>query len=281
LERGGDVRIGYVLRNSGQDAVRVVRVLPSRLEELGFDSLWVTDHVIGVDAFAPKYELEWSEPLTDLAFIAATTVRIRVGIGVLVIPYRNPVYTAKVLSTIDNLSDGRLVVGVGAGWSRKEYAALGCHEKYEHRGRVMDEALEVIFRCWHGGRFSWTGEFFEFRDITFSPTPVQKPRPPVWVGGQTPPALRRAARVADSWHPTNVSPAELSRLGGQLDEMAGRQVARTLRLGIGLDQVEGIKDLVAAYEAAGCQEIAIGSLDWGFDRQLALAEQLSIRLQLT
>ena len=221
--------IGLVVRNSGVSSIQAVQEMPQIAEELGYRSVWLTDHVIGMPTYAPKYELEWSEALTCLSFIAASTTDIRIGVGVLVVPYRHPVYAAKVLSTIDNLSSGRLLVGIGSGWSRREYAALGHASDYDARGTVTDEAVDVILRCWTGGDVQWQGEHFSVPKVSFAPLPTQLPHPPIWVGGNTLRAIRRASRFGDAWHPTNLPAEDLARLGDQLDEMAGRKIRRTVR----------------------------------------------------
>jgi len=273
------MRYGFVIRNSGLDAVRSLKDLPEVVEDLGFDSLWLTDHVIGARHYAPVYEPEWAEIVTGLAYLAARTSRVRLGTGVLVLPYRDPVLTAKMVSTIDNLSDGRVILGVGAGWSKVEYAALGRFGFFDARGSVTDETIEVMRRCWEGGEFDWNGTHFTFRNMTFGPVPVQD-RLPIWVGGQSGPALRRAARYGDAWHPTGISADEMTTLGAKLDELAGRAVPRTLRINLTGEDVDRAADFFAPYEAAGCQEVAIAFRQepYTYDVQLELLRKLAARL---
>lgn len=252
------MQFGLVVPNRGPDASRTIQDLPPVVEELGFTSLWLTDHVIGVRSFEPVYGPEWLEALTSLAFVAARTSTIRLGIGVMVAPYRDPVMAAKILSTIDGLSHGRLDVGIGAGWSRSEFHALGRGDVFEARGKVTDEALEVITRCWEGGELGWDGEYVSFRRMQFAPVPVQTPRPPLWIGGNTGPALRRAARFADVWHPTNLPPEDLARKGAELDETVGRRIPRAVRLRVDPGAEMGAtEELVAAYDAVGCDHLII------------------------
>ncbi len=277
------MKVGYVTRNSGTDAVRSVRNMPKIAEDLGFSTVWLTDHVIGVRAFAPVYEAEWTEIVVCIAHMAATTTTIRLGTGVLVVPYRDAVLTAKMLATIDNLSDGRLTLGVGTGWSKAEFAALGQLDSFEARGAVTDESLDVMVRCWQGGEFDWAGTAFQFRAMTFEPTTVQTPHPPIWVGGQSGPALRRAARIGDAWHPTNIPAAEVARLGTTLDALAGRSVPRTIRLGVHADDLDSVADVLAEYEAAGCVEAAVQMRHdrYDYDLHLELMQRLAQRLQLS
>src|SRR5690606_5464730 len=126
-------------------------------EDLGFSSVWLTDHVIGLRSFAPVYEPEWSEIFISLTHMAATTSTIRLGTGVLVVPYRDPVLTAKMVATVDQLSNGRVILGIGSGWSKGEYAALGRLDQFDTRGAVTDEALDIMVECWKGGEVTWQG----------------------------------------------------------------------------------------------------------------------------
>jgi len=232
-------------------------MMPHIAEDLGFDSVWLTDHVVGLRSFAPVYETAWSEILVSLTHIAATTSTIRLGTGVLVVPYRDPVLTAKMVATIDQLSAGRVILGIGSGWSREEFSALGRFNLFDARGAVTDEALDVMVECWRGRESSWRGVNFAFEKVTVTPSPTQYPHPPIWVGGQSGPALRRAARIGDAWHPTNISPSEVARLGILLDERAERAVPRTIRIGIPAEELDRVSDLLEEYEAAGCVEAAV------------------------
>ncbi len=264
------MRLGLVVNNNGAPAPEAVRRMPRLAEEAGYDSLWVTDHVIGVRSFRPVYGATWMEPLTSLAYIAATTARIRLGIGVLVVPYRDPVYTAKVIATLDQLSGGRVDLGVGTGWAQSEYHALGRGALFESRGAVTDESLDLMLRCWQGGEFGWDGRFFRFRNIQFDPVPVQRPRVPLWIGSRTgrQAPMRRVAKYADVWHPTGLSPDELRRTGDELDERAGRKIRRAIRHSHGAGRSVGESiDLLGAYREAGCDEAAIDF--GGLDEELA------------
>jgi probable F420-dependent oxidoreductase len=249
--------VGIVVPNTEPGAEKAVRTFPGLAEQLGYRSLWVTDHVVGVRGMAPTHGPFWLDAVTTLAHVAATTTVARLGIGVLVVPYRNPVLAAKMLTTIDLLSEGRLDLGIGTGWSRTEYRALGAIDQFESRGRATDEALEVMRACWRGGEVEHDGEFFSFRHITFQPTPAQKPHPPLWIGGQSGPALRRAARLADVWHPHDLSPEEIRTVGARLDELAGRPVPRSVRIHPTADQIPAIADVVDSYLESGCTHVVI------------------------
>jgi alkanesulfonate monooxygenase SsuD/methylene tetrahydromethanopterin reductase-like flavin-dependent oxidoreductase (luciferase family) len=177
---------------------------------------------------------------------------------VLVVPYRGPVHAAKILATIDILSEGRLKVGVGVGWSRAEYKALGVHDRFDDRGRWTNEALDVMRRCWAGGEFGYSGEWTNFREIDFLPVPVQRPHPEIWVGGSSGPALRRAAQFASVWHPMDLSPDELAAKGDELDDLAGRQVTRSTRLLVPASTDPGeLAELLAAFGEVGCRYVMV------------------------
>lgn len=247
--------VGIVVPNTEPRAEDAVRTFPHFAEELGYRSLWVTDHLVGVRGMAPVHGPYWLDPLTCLAHMAATTSYARIGIGVLVVPYRNPVLTAKMLTTIDLLSRGRLDVGIGTGWSRTEYRALGVRDRFEARGRVTDESLDIMEKCWRGGEIEHEGEFFAFQHITVEP--AQSPRPPLWMGGQSGPALRRAARLADMWHPHDIEPEQVREIGDRLDDMAGRTVPRSVRIHLGPEDIPALPERVDAFLDVGCRHVVI------------------------
>jgi len=226
---------------------------------MGFDGLWLTDHVVGIGAYS-MYGGYWLEILTTMSYLAATTRRIRIGTGVLVLPYRDPVLTAKMLATIDVLSNGRVDFGIGTGWALDEFQALGVESKFEGRGQVTDEALDIILKCWQGGHFDFDGRWSKIPKVEFAPTPVQQPGIPIWVGarGTTPAPLRRAARYADMWHPVGLAPDELKAGGERLNEIAGRNVPRSIRVAFksGTEPQAMIERLVA-FREVGCVQAAV------------------------
>ena len=182
-------------------------------EQLGFEVMWVNDHVVmprAIDSSYPYSDTgqfdefgdagDYLEQLTVLSFLAAQTSRVKLLTSVMVAPYRDPVLTAKVLATVDVLSDGRLIVGCGAGWMREEFEALG-RPPYEQRGAVTEEYIRIFKNLWTETNPSYTGTYASYSNIAFEPKPVQRPHPPIWIGGESPPALRRAARVGDAWFP--------------------------------------------------------------------------------
>jgi len=140
------------------------------------------------------------EPLTVLGFAAACTSTIRLGTTVLIVPYRNPLVAAKVLSTLDVLSGGRVTVGLGVGWTEDEFKALGV--PFKERGALSDEYIAVLKMLWTQDKPAFHGQYVHFDHIAFEPKPVQKPHIPIWIGGNSKRAIRRAVALGDGWHPT-------------------------------------------------------------------------------
>ncbi len=185
----------------------LIRSTAVRAEQLGYESVWVSDHVVVPHANVVNFGQTVFDPLVTLAVLAGATSRVRLGTTVLIVPYRNPVVTAKMVSSLDALSGGRVVLGVGAGWVAAESAALGV--PFAERGAMTDEYLDVMRELWTSAEPSFTGKYAQFSALVFEPKPVQTPHPPLWVGGHSPAALRRAVRVAEAWHPINRPPGEL------------------------------------------------------------------------
>ena len=172
-------------------------------EAVGFDSVWVTDHIIVPRTMDLIYRDNMLEPVALLSHIAAVVPRVTLGTSVLILPYRNPVVLAKMLATIDQLSGGRLIVGVGGGWMTEEFAALGA--PFPERGKVSDECLRLMRETWSQTTVSFSGQYTSFQDMQVSPLPAQ-PHLPIWVGGVSPRAHRRAAELGDGWHATSLTP---------------------------------------------------------------------------
>lgn len=216
-------------------------------EALGFDYVFATDHLVIPRDVSSRYPYneegifrsagtggEYLEILTVLAFVAARTSRLRLLTSVMVLPHRGAVHTAKILATIDVLSGGRMTVGCGVGWMREEFEAIGAPD-FDQRGTVGDEYLQAFRELWAKENPSFHGKFVNFEDVVFAPKPVQQGGPPLWVGGESGPALRRAARYGDGWYPIGNNPqfplrtakeyaAGLERLRGHARE-AGRDLS--------------------------------------------------------
>ena len=212
------MRFGFPIPTRGALAsLDVVKRLGQAADQHQFDSIWITDHIVIPKATASKYpyaadgrlDLEaaahYLEPFTVMSFLAGVTERPAIGSSVLVMPYRNPVLTAKMAATLDVLSKGRVILGVGVGWMREEFEALGVRT-YVQRGAVTDEYSQILRELWTKERPSFRGRFCSFDEVRFFPKPEQKPHPPIWIGGHTKAAIRRAARLGDGWHPIGLRP---------------------------------------------------------------------------
>src|SRR5438552_11086532 len=193
----------------------IIRGAAVRAEQLGYDSVWVSDHVVVPNANIVNFGESIFDPLVTLGVLAGATSRVRLGTTVLIVPYRNAVVTAKMVSSLDALSGGRVVLGIGAGWVAAESAMLGV--SFVERGPMTDEYLEAMQELWTSTAPSFAGKYTQFSGLTFEPKPVQKPHPPIWVGGHSRAALRRTAQFGAAWHPINRTPEEL-RAG--MDEIA-------------------------------------------------------------
>ena len=216
------MQFGFYLPNSGEgaqpDALASIAQLGDRLD---FYCMVAPDHILmprQVDSVYP-YSItgnilaggnsgagEWPEQITTLAYLAGVTQNIRLVTSVMIVPYRHPLLCAKMLATLDMLSKGRLIVGAGVGWMEEEFELLGA-PPFAERGVATDEFLQAFVELWTEDNPSFEGKHVNFSEIIFLPKPVQKPHPPIWIGGQSRAALRRAARLGNAWHPVGAIPA--------------------------------------------------------------------------
>ncbi len=231
------MQFGFNLPTRGPLATRAgIDAMAARGEALGFSHFAVPDHLVVPRTIGSRYPYsetgafpgadsgECLEQLTLMAYLAATTTTARLLSSVMVVPHRAAVHTAKTLATIDLLSGGRVDLGIGAGWMREEFEAIGA-PPFEARGRVTDEYLAAMRELWTADSPEFDGEFVRFSDLTFLPKPAQRNGPPIWVGGESRPALRRAARIGDVWYPIGANPAHplntAARLAEGMETMQG------------------------------------------------------------
>lgn len=198
---------------SGADRA-VIDAVASAADQRGFATLWVGEHVVMVDRSASRYpysddgaiavpaQADWLDPMIALSFAAAASSRISIATGVLLLPEHNPVIVAKQAASLDRLSGGRLTLGVGVGWSREEFDALGV--PFEHRGARTAEYIDAMRTLWRDDVASFSGKFVGFDSIRVNPKPVRDRRIPIIVGGNSDPALRRAAAWGDGWYAFNL-----------------------------------------------------------------------------
>lgn len=208
------MRFGFLTGQGEITRPGPITTLAQHLEDAGFDSIMVPDHIIVPSKYLSQYPYTTSrefkggpyiqEQMTTLAYIAAKTERIQLVPFVNVLPYRPALLTAKMLATIDVLSNGRAAVCVGAGWWEEEFSALGLSH-YKERGNVTDEYVRAFKEVWTSDHPHFEGKYVNFSDISFSPKCVQKPHLPIWVGGESPHAIRRAGELADGWFPVGES----------------------------------------------------------------------------
>jgi probable F420-dependent oxidoreductase len=211
-----DIGVGTMTR--GECATRAgYTAVAERAERLGFGFISVNDHIVIPGDIASRYpyseEGQWPgrtageclDQLAALAFLAGRTERIRLLTSVMVVPQRHPVLTAKMLATVDVLSGGRLIVGCGVGWLKEEFEAVGA-PPFGERGQVTDEYLDAFKVLWTQDAPTFSGKHVSFDNVMFAPKPVQKPHPPLWIGGESPAAIKRTVRVGDGWYPASNNP---------------------------------------------------------------------------
>lgn len=213
------MRFGFYLPNSGPNAQPgPLSAIARKGDELGFYCMVAGDHILVPREVNSPYPYtadgrfhggnaaEFMEQLTLLTYLAGITSNIRLVPSVMIVPYRNPLLAAKILATLDVLSQGRLTLGVGVGWMEEEFEALDA-PPFAERGAVTNEYLLAYKELWTSDNPTFEGKYCRFSDLHFLPKPVQKPHPPIWVGGQSRAAMRRAARLGDGWHPVGAIPA--------------------------------------------------------------------------
>ena len=218
------MRFGLVVPHYKQiTAVGDLKRFALRAEELGYDALWTTDHIVVPQMAVSRFGENYHEPLTVLAYLAAITQKIRLGCSALIVPYRNPVHQAKILSTLDHLSNGRMTFAVGAGWAEDETRALGVD--FHRRGKMTWEYLRLWQTLWSDKDAEFHGEFVQYDKNVFAPPPIQDPLP-LWGAGNSDAAMRRAAALCQGWHPTRPTLDFLREQAPRFREMvaqAGRE----------------------------------------------------------
>jgi probable F420-dependent oxidoreductase len=269
------MEIGCHLPNQGPLATReAIATFAREAEQRRIASLWVSDHVVFPRTATGSYpggrfphppDKPYLEPVTVLTAAAMVTDRARLGSSVFILGHRHPVVMAKMLASIDALSGGRLICGVGVGWWKEELEILGA--PFQARGRQADEAIQVFKALWTMENPAFDGEFFRFRDLGFAPKPVQKPHPPIWVGGDSPGAFRRVVTLGDGWHATSKTPAQLREALGRLRavaDAAGRaweSLALSLRFGLGDDVIargpQAVIDQLVEYKRLGLEHVLL------------------------
>ena len=206
------MRFGFHALNLGPIAtLESIHQVLAACERHKIDSIWTGDHIINADRIDSTYpysptgkfplppEEPILEPLTFMGYVAAQTSTVQIGVSVLIVPYRNPLLTARIITTLDFLSSGRIIVGVGSGWMKEEFDALSV--PFAERGAQTDEFIRIFKEIWTNPRPQFSGKYHHISGITAYPQPVQRPYPPIWVGGNSKRAMRRALELGDGWQP--------------------------------------------------------------------------------
>lgn len=248
----------------------VLDEVAERIEEREIDSVWVGEHLVLFDEYASSYPYSADgrlptggdagllEPFTVLTYLAARTSRVRLGTGIMLLPQRNPLYTAKTTASLDVLSNGRLDLGIGVGWLREEFEAAGVN--WAHRGRRTDEYIDLLHTLWTEDPCSFKGEFYNLEPCRLHPKPAQRPYPPIHVGGETTPALRRAAARGDGWYSFNRRPEDMAAPLAELDGLLAEHGRSRADVAI----------TVCSYMHALTPELVEGYAEAGVDQVLGL-----------
>jgi len=236
LEIGIDVGV-YGRLAAQENVLALARFAEAR----DFHSLWLADHVVFPVEIRSRYPYSPSgnfplavsepllEPIATMGVLVGATERLRIGTAVLVMPYRNPVTLSRMLVTLDNFSGGRIVLGAGTGWLAEEFAALQAAD-YTARGAVTDEYLEVFKAISAGGEVAYEGKHYRFDPVYSAPASVQRPHPPILIGGTTDPALRRVARLGDGWISVGLDPEQIPERLARLEAFCGERGRRLREL---------------------------------------------------
>ena len=259
--------LGVGIHPTGDDYLRIAQ----HAEALGYRSVWLGDHIVIPEQIAAPYpytkdgsvgfarNCPWPDPFVLLAAIGAVTKTILLGTSVVIVPYRNPLHVAKAVATVDLISRGRYQFGVGIGWLKEEFDALG--EQFSERAARTREYLQVMKALWSGETATFQGQYFSFPTLHSNPLPVQKPHPPIIFGGESTPALKRIADLGDGWQP-GPTPVEVfrERLGKlrTLMEERGRSMSE-----LSISMIGNVRDLqqdrgkIATFEELGVTEILL------------------------
>ena len=277
------MEIGIATAFSHHTSVEHIVGTAQRVEAAGFASLWLPEHVLFYPDYASVYPYSKDgkvpgdpdgvlDPFSALSFVAAHTSTIRLATGICLVPQRQPIYTAKMVADLDYLSGGRVDFGVGIGWLEEEFDSLGMD--FKARAARCNEYIAAMKALWGSDPVNFEGETVQIRNAQFNPKPVQTPHPPIFVGGESKPALRRVATFAQGWYGYGVNPEQTEAALGRLDEhleAAGRS-RDEIQIVIGPNRFDVDAAMIEAYEAVGVHQVVLPlfarDLD-GIDRRIA------------
>lgn len=278
----------------GADVRERIAQAATAADRLGYHVLWTAEHVVFPPKIATPYPYggEFPYPVTDpildvvstLSYVAALTTRIRLGTAVMVLPYHHPIVLAKALATLDVLSNGRLLLGVAGGWLVEEFDLLGV--PFRERGARTDEYLALLRALWTQQRVTFAGRWFRLTDAAFFPKPVQRPHPPIWIGGASPAALRRVARAGDGWIAVPRSPGALAADVATIRRLAAEAGRDPAAIGVassgGATSMDDLLERLPRLEKIGVTIATVPLLHWArdFAHGLELLETFAARARL-
>ena len=260
------IHLPHIGRKAGPDAIRRAAV---QAEELGFADVWVSEHIIiPKDANYPPSANFW-DPVLTLTWAAACTQRVKLGTSVLVLPMRHPLPLAKELATLQNLSQGRLILGAGVGWMEAEFAALGV--PFRERGRRMDEGIAMMRAVWNDDPVTFPTRWIEAKIDTMRMQPKPCARIPIWIGGSSDAAINRALRL-DGWHGGRTAPEQALAIVQRL-RASRPEPSFTISLRTAYD--DGLRGRLEAYKATGVQHVLVAPEERGIEEYLAAVERVA------
>jgi probable F420-dependent oxidoreductase len=274
------MKVGYFAVGIGPTTnPELVRAVATTAERLGFSTIWAPEHVVLLEEYASKYpyssgkfpappDTPIADPFTTLAYAAACTSTIRLGTGICLVPEHNPLVLAKTVATVDRLSGGRFIFGVGIGWLAEEFQALGI--SFDHRTQRTREYIEVMRKLWTQRSSSHQGEFVNFTNILSYPKPVSEKGVPIWFGGESGQALRRVAEYGDGWLGFNLLPHQAAAKVKRIEELLRANGRRRSDVHLAVSPYTNpIKaDDLKGYRDAGVEEIALLSGWPGTEREM-------------
>jgi probable F420-dependent oxidoreductase len=263
------IHLPHIGRKASPDSIRRVA---EQAEQLGFADVWVSEHIIvPKDAKYPPSPNFW-DPVLTLTWAAACTQRVKLGTSVLVLPMRHPLPLAKELATLQNLSQGRLILGAGVGWMEAEFNALGV--PFHERGRRMDEGIALMRAVWNDDPVTFPTRWIEAKVDTMRMQPQPCAPIPIWIGGSSDAAIKRALRL-DGWHGSRVDPEQAVAMVQRLrSERPDTAFTISLRTGCTAANVGELRGRFAAYKAAGVQHVLVAPEDRDIETYMATAEQV-------
>lgn len=266
------MKFGLCLPNYGDiNSVHTIHEAGLEAERAGFDSLWTTDHILVSEEHKDPYG-NLVESLVTLAYLAGITKNVKLATSIIVLPQRDPILLAKQIASLDQLSNGRVILGIGTGWMEKEFKFL--RTDFHSRGKLTDEWLKILKILWTERRPAFHGKWVTFEDTIFEPKPLQPGGPPIFIGGSSTAALRRVSMYGDGWHPVGLSVEDVVKGVQWLKTHTNRTIRTCLRMRVNLAeasnsyqsptgarqrQISGTPrqmiDAIGAYEGAGVERI--------------------------